>query len=62
VPWPTDVDNGDFLKREAVKSVLRGEAYYVELDHYDQPDHCILVEDYDGGMACVPDPYIQRPR
>ncbi|KAF2819761.1 glycoside hydrolase [Ophiobolus disseminans] len=57
-PYPTDVASANYLKREAVKSVLRGEAPYVKMDHYEQPEHCVLVDDDEGGMTCIPDHYI----
>lgn len=54
-PYPTSVASADFLKREAVKSVLLGEAQHVEFYHNGEPEHCALVNDYEGGMICIPD-------
>jgi hypothetical protein len=57
-PYPENVTSTDYLKRQAVKSVLKGEAYYVPDDHFDPPEDCLLMEDGEGGMYCVPDQYI----
>jgi chitinase len=59
-PYPQSIPSVNYEKRQAVKSVLRGEAYYVEDDHYDAPEQCLIVDDGEGGMYCLPDQYVSE--
>jgi hypothetical protein len=38
--------------------VLKGEALYVSDSHFDIPENCLLMEDGEGGMYCVPDQHV----
>ncbi|KAF2850135.1 glycoside hydrolase family 18 protein [Plenodomus tracheiphilus IPT5] len=57
-PFPQDVASANYLKRQEVQSVLRNEMPYDHDDQYDRAEDCLLIDDNEGGMECLPYHYM----